>query len=72
MSAASDYIPDVVRTRIGLKRCQVLQIDDMWDNTKVMFKTNRYGERVIELSVVDVLTGKIVCYLAKPIIRRGG
>lgn len=70
MSAASDYIPDVVRTRIGLKRCQVLQIDDMWDNTKVMFKTNRYGERVIELSVVDVLTGKIVCYLAKPIIRR--
>ncbi len=70
MRASTDHLPDVIRTRVGLKRCQVIQIDDMWDNTKVMFGTNRYGERVVELSAIDVLTGRIICYLSKPIIRR--
>ena len=69
MAAVTDYVPDVLRSRVGLKRCQVIQIDDMWDNAKVMFSRNRYGEVVVELSAVDVLTGKIICYLAKPIIR---
>lgn len=69
MAAATDYIPDVLRTRVGLKRCQVIQIDDMWDNAKVSFSKNKLGERVVELSAVDVLTGKIICYLAKPVIR---
>jgi hypothetical protein len=70
MAAVTDYVPDVLRTRVGLRRCGCIQIDDMWDNAKVMFSRNRYGERVVELSAVDVLTGKIICYLAKPIIRR--
>lgn len=70
MAATTDFIPDVLRSRIGLKRCGVLQIDDMWDNAKVMFSRNRYGEVVVELSAVDVVTGKIICYLAKPIVRR--
>jgi len=70
MAASSAHLPDVLRTRIGLKRCQVIQIDDMWDNAKVMFSGNRHGERVVELSAVDVLTGRIIAYIAKPIIRR--
>lgn len=69
MSASMDFLMDVIRTRVGLKRCQVIQIDDMWDNSKVVFGDNRLGERVLELSAVDVLTGKIICYLSKPIIR---
>lgn len=70
MAAAQAHLPDVLRTRVGLRRCQVIQIDDMWDNAKVMFAKNRYGERVVELSAVDVLTGRIICYLQKPVIRR--
>lgn len=70
MRASTDYLPDVLRTRVGLQRCQVIQIDDMWDNAKVMFGPNRYGERVVELSAVDVLTGRIICHLSKPILRR--
>jgi hypothetical protein len=70
MRAATDYLPDVLRTRVGLRRCQVIQIDDMWDNAKVMFGSNRFAERVVELSAVDVLTGKIICHLSKPILRR--
>lgn len=70
MRASTDYLPDVLRTRVGLMRCQVIQLDDMWDNAKVMFGANRFGERVVELSAVDVLTGRIICHLSKPILRR--
>lgn len=70
MAATMNYTPDVCRTRIGLKRCSVIQIDDMWDNAKVTFSKNKYGEVVVEISAIDVLTGKIMCYLSKPIIRR--
>lgn len=69
MAAITDYAPDILRTRVGLRRCQVIQIDDMWHNVKVMFGANQLGERVVELSAVDVLTGKIICHLAKPILR---
>jgi hypothetical protein len=70
MRASMDHLPDVLRTRVGLQRCQVIQIDDMWDNAKVMWGANRHGERVVELSAVDVLTGRIICHLSKPILRR--
>lgn len=68
-AAITDFAPDIIRTRVGLRRCQVIQVDDMWHNAKVMFGGNKFAERVVELSAVDLLSGCIICHLAKPIIR---
>ena len=66
MSAA----PAVVRTRIGLAPCQVIQIDDMWHECKVSYAGNRHAQRVVELAAQDVLTGKMLSWLIKPVRER--
>jgi len=70
LGGASAYLPDVPRTRVGLLRCQCVQIDDMWHNIKVMWDGNRKAERVVQLSMVDVLTGRFFASLCKPVRER--
>jgi hypothetical protein len=60
----------VPRTRCGLLRGQCVQIDDMWHNVKVMWDGNRKAERVVQLSMVDVLTGRWLAWLCKPVRER--
>ena len=62
-----DFLMDVIRTRVGLQAVPG-DPDRRHGGTtpKVVFGDNRLGERVLELSAVDVLTGKIICYLSKP------
>lgn len=71
-AAVMESIPTVVRTRVGLAPCQIIEIDDMWHEMKVAFGPNKTAERVVELNAVDVATGKVLCWLAKPIINEDG
>jgi len=66
--AASKFLPNIPRTRAGLKRGQIVEIDDMWHDVKVRYGNNP-AERCIELALLDVATGFRV-NLLKPIRRR--
>ena len=70
MAAQMTGIPDVKRTRRELKPCQVVQIDDMWYEHKVAFPGNRHAQRVVEFSMIDVLTAHVVAHLVKPVRER--
>ena len=70
MAAQMSYIPDVPRTRVGLAPCQVVQIDDMWHEVKVAWEGNRHAQRVLDLSMLDVLTGCTVGWLCFPVRER--
>lgn len=67
--AASNLLPGIPRTRAGLKRGQIVEVDDMWHDVKVRYGTNTPAERCIELAMLDVATG-YRSYLLKPIRRR--
>ena len=66
--AAANLLPMIPRTRAGLKRGQIVEIDDMWHDVKVRYG-NAPAERCIELAMLDVATG-YRAYLLKPIRRR--
>jgi hypothetical protein len=70
MTAKENFLPTVPRTRVGLKCCQVLQFDDAWHEVKVAWSGNKHAQRVVELSMIDVLTGFNVAFLCKPIRER--
>lgn len=70
MHATMDHLPDVKRTRVGLKSCRVVQIDDMWYEHKVAFAQNKFAQRVVEFAMIDVATGKLFAYLPKPVIEK--
>ena len=72
LASAMENLPDVLRTREGLRSCQVVQIDDMWYEQKVAFKGNKHAERVLEYSAIDVLTGHVFARLMKPVIEANG
>ena len=70
MAAALEAAPAVVRTRAGLQPMQCVQIDDMWHEVKVVYAKGKAAERVVEYSAVDVLTGHVVAWIAKPVRAR--
>lgn len=70
MSATMQYAPDIPRTRVGLAPCQIVQIDDMWHEVKVAYDGNRHAQRVVELGMIDVATGKFLSWLTKPVRER--
>ena len=72
MAATMEAAPTVPRTRVGLEPCAVVQIDDMWHEVAVTFGANRRAERVVEFSMIDVLTGAFLGWLTKPVVRRPG
>ena len=71
MSAQMSYVPDVPRTRVGLAPCQAVQIDDMWHEAKVAWDGNKRAQRVMDLSMVDVLTGCTVAWMCFPVREDG-
>ena len=70
MAATMEFLPDIHRTRVGLKSCRVVQIDDMWYEHKVAFGVNRHAQRVVEFSMIDVATGKFFAWLTKPVLEK--
>lgn len=66
--AAANLLPMIPRTRAGLKRGQIIEVDDMWHDVKVRY-ANQSAERCIELAMIDVATG-YRSYILKPIRRR--
>ena len=60
----------VRKTRVGLACCQVIEFDDMWYEHAVMYPGNKEPQRVVEFAAIDVLTGHVICHLAKPIRER--
>ena len=70
MAATMERLPDIHRTRVGLKSCRVVQIDDMWYEHKVAFGANRHAQRVVEFSMIDVATGKFFAWLTKPVLEK--
>lgn len=71
MAATLACIPSVPRTRAGLECCGAVMIDDMWHEVKVAYAGNRQAQRVVQISMIDVLTGHIIAWLAKPVRERG-
>ena len=67
--AAANLLPQVIKTRVGLKRGQIVQIDDMWHDVKVVYDRTS-AERVVEFSMVDVATGCLSAWVYKPIRKR--
>lgn len=68
--AKSRFGLTVRKTRAGLACCQVVEFDDMWYEHAVLYQGNREPQRVVEFAAIDVLTGHVVCHLAKPIRER--
>ncbi len=68
--AKTQYGLTVAKTRVGLRCCQLVEVDDMWYEHKVVFAGNREPQRVVEFAAQDRLTGHVVCHLAKPIRER--
>ena len=68
VAAGRAYLLSPPHTRAGLKRGQIVEIDDMWHDVKVRYG-NAPAERCIELAMLDVATG-YRAYLLKPIRRR--
>jgi len=68
--AKSRFGLTVRKTRAGLSCCQVIEFDDMWYEHAVMYPGNREPQRVVEFAAIDVLTGHVICHLAKPIRER--
>ena len=68
--AKSRFGLTVRKTRVGLACCQVVEFDDMWYEHSVMYQGNKEPQRVVEFAAIDVLTGHVVCHLAKPIRER--
>ena len=71
MAAQISYVPDVPRTRVGLAPCQALQIDDMVHEVKVSWDGNRHAQRVMDLSMIDVLTSCATGWLCFPVREDG-
>lgn len=70
MAAQMQSLPDIIRTRVGLAPCQVVQLDDMWYEHKVSFASNKHAQRVVEFALQDVLTGHVIVRLTKPVRER--
>ena len=69
--AKSRFGLTVSKTRVGLACCQVVEFDDMWYEHAVIYPGNKEPQRVVEFAAIDVLTGHVICHLAKPIRERG-
>ena len=68
--AKSRFGLTVSKTRVGLACCQVVEFDDMWYEHAVIYPGNKEPQRVVEFAAIDVLTGHVICHLAKPIRER--
>lgn len=60
----------IVKTRVGLSCCRVVEIDDMWYEHSVLLPGNSAPQRVVEFAAMDVLTSHVICHLTKPIRER--
>ena len=67
--AKIDFLPTVRLTRVGLKPCQVVEIDDMWYEHYVVFGGNEKPQKVVEFAIYDRLTGYVICHLTKPVVK---
>ena len=65
--AKIDFLPTVKMTRVGLKPCMVVEVDDMWYEHMVIFGGNSKPQRVVEFAIMDRLTGHVFGHLAKPV-----
>lgn len=68
-AAKTDFLPTVRLTRVGLKPCQVVEIDDMWYEHYVVFGGNEKPQKVVEFAILDRLTGYVICHLTKPVVK---
>ena len=68
-AAKMDFLPTVRMTRVGLKPCQVVEIDDMWYEHYVVFAGNEKPQKVVEFAIYDRLTGYVICHLTKPVVK---
>lgn len=68
--AKSRFGLTVSKTRVGLACCQLVEFDDMWYEHAVIYPGNKEPQRVVEFAAIDVLTGHVICHLAKPIRER--
>lgn len=57
------YLPSIPHTRVGLKLCQVLVVDDVWHDNKVNFAGQKSPpQRPLELGMMDLLTGRFTAW----------
>lgn len=65
--AKTRYGLKVVKTRVGLTCCRVIEVDDMWYEHSVLLPGNSEPQRVVEFAALDVFTAHIICRLTKAI-----
>ncbi|MFZ4397191.1 MAG: hypothetical protein ACOYOU_16370 [Kiritimatiellia bacterium] len=57
------YLPSIPHTRVGLKLCSVLVVDDVWHDNKVNYAGSKAApQRPLELGMMDMLTGRFTAW----------
>jgi hypothetical protein len=68
--AASQFLPDVPTTRVGLSIGEYFVIDDMFHDVRVNFVGNRAAQIPLELGALDLFTGHYCVWGIKPVRER--
>jgi hypothetical protein len=68
--AASQYLPSVPTTRVGLELGQFYVVDDMYHDLRVNFVGNRAAQIPLELGALELLSGHYCVWGIKPVRER--
>jgi len=69
-AAGRELLPKIPSTRVGLRFGQVFITDDRFHDNKVKFVNNQSAQGVVELGVIELLSGHYCSYGMKPIRER--
>jgi hypothetical protein len=69
-AAASEYLPSIPTTRVGLEFGQVYMMDDVFHDARVKLLNNRDAQIVVELGALELLTAHYCSYGMKPVVER--
>jgi len=69
-AAASEHLPSMPGTRVGLPAFSVVMMDDVHHDVKVKFPGNREPQICVEIGALDLLTGFYGPYFVKPVRER--
>jgi len=68
--AASEFLPKVPTTRVGLKLGQFWVIDDVYHDQRVNFVDNRHAQIPLELGALELLSWHYAVWGVKPVRER--
>lgn len=57
IAAAREFLPQVIRTRVGIRPLEYIVYDDLWHDFDVIVDGHEHPVRLLELACMDVATG---------------